>query len=108
MNHPAAAHVVLLATKYVWLAAAIWSGVVSGLAARHLCDVGHQVRLPVSVAERGFDIEQARCWVCRQHLCDNGGDGADIAGAVGKQHGVTVLQGKRHDREVNALFAPRG
>ena len=33
MNHPAAAHVVLLATKYVWLAAAIWSGVVSGLAA---------------------------------------------------------------------------
>jgi hypothetical protein len=35
-------------------------------------------------------------------------NGAEIAGAVGKQHGVTVLQGKRHDREVNALFAPRG
>ena len=61
---------------------------------QHLCDVGHQVRLPVSVAERGFDIEQARCWVCRQHLCDNGGDGADIAGAFGKQQGVTVLEGK--------------
>ena len=27
--------------------------------------------------------------------CDNG-DGADIAGAVGKQNGVTVLEGKRH------------
>ena len=37
--------------------------------------------------------------VCRQHLCDNGGDGADIAGAVGKQHGVTVLDGKRHSGE---------
>jgi hypothetical protein len=24
-----------------------------------------------------------------------------IAGAVGKQYGVTVLEGKRHDREVN-------
>jgi len=73
---------------------------------QHLCDVGHQVRLPVSVAERGFDIEQARCWVCRQHLCDNGGDGADIAGAFGKQHGVRVLEGKWHGARIaNPLHA---
>ena len=46
----------------------------------------------------------ARCapLVCRQHLCDNGGDGADVAGAVGKQHGVTVLEGKRHDARIAA------
>ena len=62
---------------------------------QRLGDIG-QVRLPVSVAERGLDIEQAGFRVCRQHLYDNGGDGADIAGAVGKQHGVTVLEGKRH------------
>ena len=61
--------------------------------------VGHQVRLPGGGAERGLDIEQGRFRVCRQHLCDNGGDGADIAGAVGKQHGVTVLDGKRHSGE---------
>ena len=65
--------------------------------------VGHQVRLPGGGAERGLDIERGRFRVCRQHLCDNGGDGADIAGAVGKQHGVTVLEGKRHD----ARIAPR-
>ena len=61
--------------------------------------VGHQVRLPGGGAERGLDIERGRFRVCRQHLCDNGGDGADIAGAVGKQHGVTVLDGKRHSGE---------
>jgi hypothetical protein len=37
--------------------------------------------------------------VCRQHFGYYGGDGADIAGAVGKQHGVTVLEGKRHGGE---------
>jgi hypothetical protein len=56
--------------------------------------VGHQVRLPGGGAARGLDIERDRFWVCRQHLCDNGGDGADISGAVGKQHDVTVLEGK--------------
>ena len=59
--------------------------------------VGHQVRLAGGGAERGFDIEQAGFWGCRQHLCENGGDGADIAGGFGKQHGVTVLEGKWHD-----------
>ena len=62
---------------------------------QRLGDIG-QVRLPVSVAERGLDIEQAGFRVCRQHLRDNGGDDADIAGAFGKQHGVTVLTGKWH------------
>jgi hypothetical protein len=66
--------------------------------------VAHQVRLPVGGAERGLDVERGRVGVGLQHLCDNGGDGADIAGAVGKQDGVTVLQGKRHEREVNALL----
>jgi hypothetical protein len=61
------------------------------------------VGLPSRGAERGLDIERGRFRVCRQHLCDNGGDGAGIAGAVGKQHGVTVLEGKRHD----ARIAPR-
>ena len=65
---------------------------------KRLCD-GAQ-RLAVSVAERGLDIERARFRICRQYLCDNGGDGADIAGAVGKQHGVTVLEGKRHDARI--------
>jgi hypothetical protein len=64
--------------------------------------------LAVGGADRGLDVKRARVGVGLQHLCDNGGHGADIAGAAGKQHGVTVLQGKRHDREVNALFAPRG
>ena len=88
---------VLLATKYVWLAAArsavsISSRLAFWVCRQRLCD-GAQ-RLTVGVAERGLDIEQGRFRVCRQHLCDNGGDGADIAGAVGKQHGVTVLEGK--------------
>ena len=61
---------------------------------------GHQVRLPVAGAERGLDIERGRFRVCRQHLCDNGGDSADIEGAVGKQNGVTVLAGKRHDPRI--------
>ena len=34
--------------------------------------VGHQVRLAGGGAERGFDIEKARFWVCRQRLCDLG------------------------------------
>ena len=34
-----------------------------------------------------------------------GSDGADIAGAVGKSHGVTVLEGKRHDATPRALTA---
>jgi len=55
-----------------------------------------RLRLPGGGAKRGLDIELGRFRVCRQQLCDNGGDGADIAGAVGKQNGVTVLSGKRH------------
>jgi hypothetical protein len=50
-------------------------------------------------------VSRRRLRVGLQHLCDNSGHGADIAGAVGKQYGVTVLQGKRHDREVNELGA---
>ena len=68
--------VVLLATKYVWLAA----------------------------ARSAVSIEQAGLWGCRQHLlCDNGGDGADIAGAFGKQQGVTVLEGKWHGARITPL-----
>ena len=44
-------------------------------------------------------FEQVRFRVCRQHLGDNGGDNANVMGAIGKQQGVTVLVGKRHDGE---------
>ena len=88
--------------------------------------VGHQIHLAGGGAERGFDIEQAPFWVAAgasvmvPNAClsawrsavsissalvsslppaprDNGGDGTDIAGAVGKQHAVTALEGKWHD-----------
>jgi hypothetical protein len=39
--------------------------------------IGHQVRLPGGGAERGLDIERGSFRICRQNLCDNGGDGAD-------------------------------
>ena len=54
--------------------------------------------LAARVAERGLDVEKVRLGNL-QHLCDNGHEGADIAGPVGKQHGVTVLEGKRHGGE---------
>jgi hypothetical protein len=52
-----------------------------------------------------LDFEQVRFRVCRQHLGDNGSDNANVVGAVGKQQGVTVLDGKRHDPGI-ALFDP--
>ena len=58
------------------------------LAAKYACPAAARSAVSVSSGDRFR--------VCRQHLCDNGGDGADIAGAVGKYHGVTVLEGKRH------------
>jgi hypothetical protein len=61
---------------------------------------GDQISRCSAIPKRLLDIERVRVRVCRQHLRDNGGDNADIMGAVSRQ-GVTVLDGKRHGGEDN-------
>ena len=62
----------------------IWKPAGVPLATKYACPLA--VRSAVSISSglvSGFGL---------QHLCDNGGHGADIAGAVGKQYGVAVLE----------------
>ena len=57
---------------------------------------GDQIGCCSATPKRLLDVEQVRVRICRKHLGHNGGDNADIMGAVGKLQGVTVLDGKRH------------
>jgi len=68
---------------------------------------GDQIGCCSATPKRLLDVEQVRVRICRKHLGHNGGDNADIMGAIGKQHGVTVLDGKWHDLRIALLDLAR-